>query len=217
MTIDAIDGKRLIEIFEAMDDAAGRDTVKREHQILCVFGAAAILSYGSNARQTQDIDVWRPASRINDRAIRQMADAAGLDFNPTELEPERLYLQIVDDGVVRLPRYDRDEAVWSTGKPNEHVWSGNHITIVAPPPEIVAAAKLVRGEPQDIEDVSFLMNAKGVSARDIAKAISHFPAEKREMAKENMVFLGYPSVPEGHESSKKINSQNRGGRGGMGE
>lgn len=217
MTIDAIDGKRLIEIFEAMDDAAGRDPVKREHQILCVFGAATILSYGSSTRQTQGIGVWRPASRINERTISQMANAAGLDFNPTELEPDRIYLKIVDDGVVRLAHYDRDKAVWSTGKPNEHVWSGDHITIVAPPAEIVAAAKLVRGEPQDIEDVSFLMNAKGVSACDIAKAISHFPAEKREMAKENMVFLGCPSVPEGHESSKKINPQNRGGRGGMGE
>lgn len=217
MTFDAIDRKRLTEIFEAMDDAAGRDSVKREHQILCVFGAAAILSYGSNARQTQDIDVWRPASRLNDRALRQMAAAAGLDFNPTELEPDRIYLQIVDDGVVRLPHYDRDEAVWSTGRPNEHIWSGNHITIVAPPAEIVAAAKLVRGEPQDIEDVSFLMNAKGVSTHDIAKAISHFPAEKRDLAKENMVFLGYPSVPEGRESRKSLNPRNRGGRGGMGE
>lgn len=148
MTIDAIDGKRLIEIFEAMDDAAGRDPVKRQHQILCVFGAATILSYGSSTRQTQGIGVWRPASRINERTISQMANAAGLDFNPTELEPDRIYLKIVDDGVVRLAHYDRDKAVWSTGKPNEHVWSGDHITIVAPPAEIVAAAKLVRGEPK---------------------------------------------------------------------
>jgi hypothetical protein len=107
--IERIDSQSLIQIFERMDDAL---SLSSETQTLCIFGAAAILSYGSAARQTQDIDIWRPASKINDRVIRQMAVAADLDLNPMELEPDRVYLQIVDDGIVRLPPFDRQERRW---------------------------------------------------------------------------------------------------------
>ncbi|PZN93813.1 MAG: hypothetical protein DCF30_21185 [Hyphomicrobiales bacterium] len=194
---DPIDAKRLRDIFAAMDEAASGDPVKREHQILCVFGAAAILSYGSTARQTQDIDIWRPASRLNDRALRQMAEAAGIDYNPTELEPQKAYLQIVDDGVVKMPSYNKEAFAWANGQKSENIWSGDNITIVAPPPAIVAAAKMVRAEPQDIEDVAFLMNAKGISAKEIKKAIRHFPSEARARASENMIYLEFANPSEG--------------------
>lgn len=193
---DPIDAIRLRGIFEAMDEAASRDPVKREHQILCVFGAAAILSYGSTARQTQDIDVWKPASRLNDRALRQMAKAAGIDYDPRELEPQKAYLQIVDDGVVKMPFYDKEAFIWANGQKSENIWSGDHITIVAPPPAIVAAAKMVRAEPQDLEDVAFLMNAKGISIQDISRAIQHFPSNARSQASENMVYLEFANAAE---------------------
>ncbi|MBW4656633.1 MAG: hypothetical protein KME20_26855 [Kaiparowitsia implicata GSE-PSE-MK54-09C] len=187
MTSDAIDKKRLERIFIAMDDAAA--SAKRDHQILCIFGAAAILSYGSNERQTEDIDIWRPASKLNDRALRQMAEAAGLDFNPTELEPDKAYLQVIDDGVVQMPSFDAQNYTWSNGQKSETLWSGDALTIVAPPPAIVAAAKMVRANPQDIEDVAFLMNVKSISTADITIALRHFPQEARHKALENMIML----------------------------
>ncbi len=60
--------KELIDVFQRIDDALSAP------QTLCVIGASAILAYGHSVRQTDDIDVWRPASRINDR---QIARAAG--------------------------------------------------------------------------------------------------------------------------------------------
>lgn len=186
MAPSAITRKTLAEILGQMDEKAASLGYK---QTLCLFGAAAILLYGSNERQTQDIDVWRAASTLNDRAIAQIAEAAELDLNPTDIDPDRIYLQIVSEGVVRLPAFDHGTNLWSNGKPNEILWQGNALTIVAPPPEIVAAAKMIRGEPQDIEDVLFLMASKGVADKDIRKALSSFPVDVRARGQENMVLL----------------------------
>ena len=184
--IEKIDSQSLTKIFEKMDDALSPTS---ETQTLCIFGAAAILSYGSTARQTQDIDIWRPASKINDRAIRQMAFAADLDVDPVELAPDRIYLQIVDDGIVRLPPFDIKERRWPGGAPNKLVWSGNKLIVEAPPPAILAAAKLVRASPQDLEDIAFLMNAKGLDEDAIMEAVRQLPQEHREIAADNMVVL----------------------------
>jgi hypothetical protein len=40
------------------------------------------------------------------------ATAVALDFNPTELEPDRIYLQVVSNGVVALPAFDRSAKRW---------------------------------------------------------------------------------------------------------
>ncbi|MCP4560193.1 MAG: hypothetical protein GY873_27895 [Bosea sp.] len=207
MRFDYIDKKRLEDIFEAMDEASSGDF--REKQVLCIFGAAAIISYGSVARQTQDIDVWRPASMLIDRALRQLTLAAGLDFNPLEIEPDRPYLQVVDDGVVRMPNFDSETFTWATGQKNQTIWTGASLTIVAPPPEIVAAAKMVRAEPQDVEDVIFLMNMKNVSVAQIAGAIKFFPAEAREQAGANMVLLEYAARNQVRDLSRDRNGYER--------
>ena len=187
MRLDLLDRSRLEAIFAAMDEKGSTDS--RDHQILCIFGAAAILLYGSFGRQTQDIDIWRPASRLNDRALKQLSQLAGLDYNPTEIDPARAYLQVVDDGVVRLPTFNKESFTWASGEQSQTVWSGDTITVVAPPPAIVAAAKMVRAEPQDIEDVIFLMNAKAITVSQIARAIRYFPLDARERAEENLVLL----------------------------
>lgn len=217
MDDDAINRKRLTILFEAMDEAVSLSSNEPAQQLLCIFGGAAVIAYGSTLRQTQDIDVWRPASEINDRTLRKMAEAAGLAYNPTDLEPETIYLQLVDQGVVRLPDYDKTALTWSTGQRNEVFWRGDHLTVVAAPPAIVAAAKLVRGDPEDIEDVIFIMNAKGIRHRDIAAAISHFPADAAARARENMVLLGYADDGRPRVAEKAHKPRGRGDGEGIGE
>jgi hypothetical protein len=98
-------------------------------------------------------------------------------------------LQIVSDGVVRLPPFSKSTAAWPGGQPSEVLWEGKKLTVVAPPPEIVAAAKMVRAEPQDIEDVFYIMAKRGVSLTQISAALVHFPAQARDQATENLVYL----------------------------
>jgi len=188
MSSPRIDRKFLEGIFTRMDDALDADGASTK-QTLCVFGASAVLLYGSDTRQTQDVDVWRNASDINDRALARMAKGAQLDLNPTKLEVDKLYLQIVTDGVVQLPLFSKDRNLWTGGKPSETLWTGKNLTIIAPPPAVVAAAKMVRAEPQDIEDVVFIMAKKGLKIPDIKAAIATFPGEVRERASENLVYL----------------------------
>ena len=48
--MEPIDHDALLDIFERLDDAA------EERQLICLIGAAAVLSYGSPQRQTQILD-----------------------------------------------------------------------------------------------------------------------------------------------------------------
>ena len=180
--------QELIAIFTRLDDALASETPERK-QTLCVFGAAAVLLYGSDERQTQDIDVWRPASDVNDRVLEAMAARAGVDLNPTNMEPDRVYLQIVTEGIVTLPTYLPERGCWPDGRPSETLWQGHRLTIVAPPAAIVAAAKMVRAEPQDVEDVLYIMAKRSLKLTDIALAAKGFPGDARERAEENLVYL----------------------------
>ena len=59
-----------------------------------------------------------------------------------------------------------------------------------PPPEHIAAAKLVRGSELDIDDVVWWIRQRGLDATDIEQAIEKLPNERdRENAIENMAFV----------------------------
>ena len=109
-------------------DAALDGQPEAPRQTLCVFGASAVLMYGYDERQTQDIDIWRSASIINDRAIEEMVRHTNIDINPTELQSEKIYLQIISDGVVRLPPFSKSAAAWPSGQPSEVLWEGKKLT-----------------------------------------------------------------------------------------
>ena len=177
-----IDRDILIELFEKLDDAS------THKQTLCVIGAAAVLSYGHTARQTHHIDIWRPASTINDRELRKISTAAGIDLDPKELEPNKIYLQVIQPGIVQLPAFSGDQ--WATGEQSQTLWSGNKLTIIAPPPSIIVAAKLVRAEDRDIDDSIYLIESKDLKTPEIINAISKLPSKAaRDTAMENLTLL----------------------------
>jgi len=174
-----IDRARLFELLEKMDSAA------KSQQRICVIGAAALILLGQPARQTGDI--WRPGSKLLDAELRQIATVAGLAYNPTHREPEGAYLQIVNPGIVNLPEVDDD--VWANREKSRVLWQGQNITVVCPPPPIIAAAKLVRATDVDLDDVVYLISAVGVSKRQIITALAKFPEPDRQFAKENISLV----------------------------
>ena len=174
--------KELIEVFERIDDAL------TPSQTLCVIGASAILGYGHSTRQTDDIDVWRPASRINDRQIVRAAKAAGIAVDRGTELPEGVYIRLIEPGVVQLPAFE--DGVWSTGEKKVTIWTGEKLTVEAPPPSIVAAAKLVRAADRNIDDCVYLVRAKNLSEDVIRRAIRKITDPMaREAAAGNLVVL----------------------------
>ena len=176
-----IDRASLLGFLEKMDRAA------KSQQRICIIGAASLIFLGQPARQTGDIDIWRAGSKLLDSELSQIAAAAGLAYNPTDYEPEGAYLQIINPGIVNLPAVDDD--VWATGEKSRVLWQGQNITVVCPPPSIIAAAKLVRATDVDLDDVVYLIGGVGVSKKQIMTALTKFPEPDRQFAKENMSLV----------------------------
>lgn len=149
-----IDRTSLIGFLEAMDHAA------EDRHTICIMGASALILLGQPDRQTGDIDVWRPASHLIDTDLRRMAAASGIAYDPKDHEPEGAYIQIINPGIVNLPVV-RDGA-WATGDDSRLLWQGKNLTVICPPPPIIAASKLVRASEVDIDDVIYLIGAIGV-------------------------------------------------------
>ena len=52
-------------------------------QTLCLIGASAFIMLGMPGRQTEDVDVWRPASQAIDSVLERAAKIQGISYNPT--------------------------------------------------------------------------------------------------------------------------------------
>lgn len=155
---------------------------------ICLIGSGATILLGQPTRQTDDLDVWARASRISIEALRQAVEASGLSFDPKEEFPRLPYLQIVHPGIVQVPGWDAEKREW-LGDPEREVWKGERLAVTVPPPRIIAASKLVRGDDRDLEDCLWLMAAHGVGAQDIMAAIKGLPREPRNKARNNLGFL----------------------------
>lgn len=176
-----IDRMKLIELLERMD----RDA--RHQQRICLIGAAAIILLGRPARQTEDIDVWRQGSRLSEADLRRTAEQAGLIYDPKDDAPKGPYIQIVNPGIVNLPQPKND--VWPTGEKSRALWQGRKLTVICPPPSILAASKLVRASEVDLDDLTFLVGTIGVTKPQIERAIRCFPAQEQVDARENLDLL----------------------------
>jgi hypothetical protein len=69
-----------------------------------------------------------------------------------ELDPDAVYAQIVQPGIVKLPQDFKVEILGQYGK----------LTVAMPDPALLSAAKLVRGDPRDIEDVAWWVKERAL-------------------------------------------------------
>lgn len=111
-------------------------------------------------------------------------------FNPKgELKPDTPYLQIVEEGVVQVGKFKAVSTLMEEGK----------LTVTRPPIENIIASKLVRMEPKDFDDITYLMQHYRTPKNAIRKVVEGFPAFARERAEENLVYLdvfvGDPNKP----------------------
>jgi hypothetical protein len=155
---------------------------------LCLIGSGATILLGQSARQTDDIDVWARASRVAVTDLRRAALAAGFDFDPRTERPRVPYLQIVHPGIVQVPGWNAATREF-LGEPEQEVWRGDKLTVTVPPPRILVASKLLRGDDRDFEDCFWLIAAHALDAAYVTAAVRALPKAQRGVAMENLEIL----------------------------
>ena len=97
---DTLDGSQWLDLLERLASKLNKEGPPVQ---LCLIGSAACLFGGMESRTSRDLDVWQPVSEYDRQELRQAAEAVGLLYDPkSALEPDRPYLQIVEQGVVEI-------------------------------------------------------------------------------------------------------------------
>ncbi|MGA2660009.1 MAG: hypothetical protein ABSH34_21110 [Verrucomicrobiota bacterium] len=147
---------------------------------LTLVGSAAGILAGQPGRTSIDLDVWKPKSHYEFQALKRAVEEAGLLFDPkSTLEPDTPYIQLVEPGVAETGTFDTTETLEQFGA----------LCLERPPAANLVAAKLVRAEPRDLEDIAFLMSRYRPARQDIEQAVNTMPRQAREKATENLVYL----------------------------
>lgn len=165
----SMDRHRLQQHFEGLDAHLGHPTRLR------IRGGAAAIALGLDGRVTLDIDVL-PDSTFVEPDLRQACERAGLAFNPAGKDfLECDYLELVPAGTLILPD--------SSGtRPDPIVFRGQRLTVTTPPPADLLVGKLKRLDPEDLEDIAFLVRRFALSAADIREAYGRLPERLRKDA-----------------------------------
>jgi hypothetical protein len=172
-----MDATKLRQIFERLDQALEHPTE------LLIRGGAALLAHGLEQRVTVDIDVL-PASRFVEADLRRACAAVDLGYNPDKDFTEQDYLEIVPEETLILPRPDPERG-YNT------VFRGLHLTVRTPPAADLVIGKLKRLEPDDIADVTFLIEHFRLTKADLAEAFERLPARFKTdpVVQDNLRFV----------------------------
>ncbi len=171
----ALDAQRIRSIFAGLGERLVRPTT------LCLIGSAPGIASGQPARQTADIDLWHPASDYDAGDLERASRELGVLYDPRgELDPDKVYLQVVRPGIVRLPEDFAMETIGRFGK----------LTVVMPSPAVLVAAKLTRGTDEDIEDAVWWVGQRRMDVETVEAGIRQFPdVRDREAALENLTLV----------------------------
>ena len=147
---------------------------------LTLVGSAVGIFAGRPGRTSIELGVWKPKSRYQFQALKEAVEDAGLLFDPkSTLEPDTPYLQLVEPGIAETEKFESTETLERFGA----------LRLERPPIASLIAAKLVRAEPRDLEDIAFLMSRYRPARQDIEQAVNTMPRPAREKATENLVYL----------------------------
>jgi len=177
MSQSSLDRAEWIEKLVAIDESLVRQGASAH---LMIIGSAIGILAGQPERTSIDLDVWKPKSRYQLQALKQAVEEAGLLFDPkSTLEPDTPYLQLVEPGVAEIGKFEEPEVLEQF----------QALTLERPPIANVVAAKLIRAEEKDLQDIAFLMQKYRPSVEDVKNAINSMPRGTRERASENVVYL----------------------------
>ena len=147
---------------------------------LTLVGSAAGIFAGQPGRTSIALDVWKPKSRYQFQALKKAVEEAGLLSDPkSTLEPDTPYIQLVEPGIAETGKFENTETLEQFGA----------LQLERPPIANLIAAKLVRAEPRDLEDIAFLMSRYRPVRQDTEQAVNTLPRQAREKATENLVYL----------------------------
>jgi hypothetical protein len=155
---------------------------------LTLMGSTPWMLNGQPRRMSIDLDVWNPTSSYSYEDLGRAVESCGLLFDPTgELEPDQPYVQIIEPGPCQLGKF-HPLPLEKHGK----------LELEKPPAANLVASKLLRAHGKDLEDIAWIMEGKSEEAPSkeaIKAAIKSFPAEARETAMENLVYLDVLAKP----------------------
>lgn len=148
---------------------------------LTIIGSAVCMNLGLPDRMTMDVDVWKKDSTFDLGDLKRACERIGITFDPKGFdEPESVYIQMVEPGIVQLGTYTETEPVLRTGR----------LEIRRPPIANVIASKMVRGEARDFDDSAFLVAKCAVDWEQIESAVASIKnVTARECAMENLTLL----------------------------
>lgn len=171
----AIDRNRLLGLLDELGRRLTRPTST------CLIGSAPAILRGQPERQSQGIEVWQQRSTYDDTDFRRACQDTGLVFDPRgELDPTAIYVQIIRPGIVDLPRAFDLDILGQYGA----------LTVAMPKPALLTAAKLVRGDPRDIEDVAWWAGECALDLDEVKAAVATLPnLLQREVAEANLVLV----------------------------
>lgn len=178
----AINRKKIEELFQKLGDVLYKPTT------LCIFGSTPAILLGQPARQTQDVDVWHPGSIYDAGDLKRACLQIGILYDPDgEIDPDAIYIQIVRPGLVALPAEFETETIAHYG----------NLRVVMPAPAVLSAAKLVRANENDVNDIVWWIRHSRIEMEQLAKVIARLPdPADRETAQENLVLVRLVAGPE---------------------
>ena len=171
----AIDRDSLRDLLQKLGKALKKPTT------LCLIGSAPGILAGQTDRNTSDIDVWKPYSSFVEEDFLAACRKIGILYNPKgELQESDIYVQIVEPGIVSVPKDFEPQVAVIFGK----------LKVVTPPAAAIAASKLLRAAPHDIADIGWWMRHRALTIAEIEEAIQTLPRSvDRETAGENLIFV----------------------------
>lgn len=139
------------------------------------------MSMGLANRMTMDVDVWREGSMFDVGALKRACAAVGVAYDPRGFdEPDSVYIQMIDPGIVQVGVFDETVTILKAG----------NLEIRRPPVENVVASKMTRGDARDYDDCAFLLRKCNIPLSRVEKAIDSIEDDMaRETAMENMQVL----------------------------
>jgi hypothetical protein len=170
-----LDRERVLRLFEELGERLAVPAT------LCLIGSTPAIATGQPGRQTADIDIWHARSEYDAGDLARACRELNVLYDPRgEIAADAIYVQVVRPGIVALPLDFDLETIGRFGK----------LTVAMPPPQVIAAAKLVRGSNVDIEDVVWWSRQRNLTPADIEASIDRLPsATDREAASGNALIL----------------------------
>lgn len=171
----SINREILFNILEKIGKSLEQETT------ICLIGSTPGIANGQPDRQSSDLDVWKLKSNFIRNDLEKACKEANIYFDPKkEINSDDIYIQIINQGIIKLPIDFEIEEIGIFGK----------LKVIMPTPSLIAALKLIRADERDIEDIIWWIKERNLTIDEINENIEKIPDKRYiETAKENIILV----------------------------